>query len=418
MRTYRVWLGGLLTISRWFGCTSMLDLDGPFDSAKDETTALVGGMGGTGGTGSVGDSGTAAAGNAGNGGASAWPSCDAGVPHVCGQGACMQTVGACEPCPFVVGNPFEHCDGLDDDCDGAIDNGCACENGAMQPCYGGPSNTRGVGACVEGAQTCTNGQWGECVGHVLPLLHDGCDGEDNDCDEKVDEDVAEVGTACDTGLPGICGTGVNECNANGAIVCRQTLQPSVEICDGKDNDCNGETDEESIDSGQWCSTGKLGECGEGTYACIKGNVICHANQDAMQELCDGKDNDCNGIIDNGNPGSAQSCDSGKKGICAPGSTACENGKIVCNQNNQPGPEFCGDTLDNDCDGVVGNGCACIPGQTKPCCWSEICTEETLSFTGNVVIPDCCDVGVKTCNASGTAFGPCMWPPPSLPHAPI
>ena len=50
------------------------------------------------------------------------------------------------------------------------------------------------------------------------------------------------GEACDTGMPGICATGVTECSA-GSIVCRPTVAGRTETCNGLDDDCNAATDD-------------------------------------------------------------------------------------------------------------------------------------------------------------------------------
>jgi hypothetical protein len=57
---------------------------------------------------------------------------------------------------------------------------------------------------------------------------------------------------------------------------------------------------------------------------------------------------------------------------------------------------CGDGIDNNCDGVVDEGCVCSPGQTQGCA------------TGQV---GACAVGIRTCNATGTAFSTCVGPSP-------
>ncbi|HEY3253877.1 MAG TPA: PKD domain-containing protein, partial [Polyangiaceae bacterium] len=83
------------------------------------------------------------------------------------------------------------CNGLDDDCDGSIDEGCPCSAGAVQPCFLGPPGRRGVGACVDGSQTCMRGgefagYWGDCLGGIRPSA-EVCDGLDNDCNGCADD---------------------------------------------------------------------------------------------------------------------------------------------------------------------------------------------------------------------------------------
>jgi len=135
------------------------------------------------------------------------------------------------------------------------------------------------------------------------------------------------------------------------VVCSQNQQPSAEVCDGQDNNCDGTIDNGNPGGGQACNTGKFGICAAGTTACSGGAIICNQNQQPGVDICDGLDNNCNNTTDEGNPGGGQGCSTGKFGICAVGTTACSGGALVCNQNQQPSGEVC-DGLDNDCDGTV------------------------------------------------------------------
>jgi uncharacterized protein (TIGR03382 family) len=123
-----------------------------------------------------------------------------------------------------------------------------------------------------------------------------CDGQDNDCDGTADNGDPGGGGGCSTGLPGPCGAGVQHCRG-GSIVCEQSGQASAEVCDGQDNDCDGTADNGDPGGGESCETGRPGVCAIGTRHCQGGELICVANQEASAEICDGHDNDCDGETD-------------------------------------------------------------------------------------------------------------------------
>jgi|JI10StandDraft_1071094.scaffolds.fasta_scaffold05473_4 hypothetical protein len=95
--------------------------------------------------------------------------------------------------------------GADDNCDGAVDEGCACTPGAVQACFRGPPGRRDVGACIDGTQVCaTSGTtWGPCVGGLSPAA-ETCDGLDNNCNGCADD------------APG-CGTVALACPSSGSL---------------------------------------------------------------------------------------------------------------------------------------------------------------------------------------------------------
>ncbi|HXC50997.1 MAG TPA: putative metal-binding motif-containing protein [Candidatus Limnocylindrales bacterium] len=142
-----------------------------------------------------------------------------------------------------------------------------------------------------------------------------------------------------------------DCNDGNALI----NPDATETCDSADNNCDGNTDE-GFNIGQACSISNgFGSC-SGTRTCDGlGGATCSGPTPAA-ETCDGNDNNCDGNADEGNPGGGQPCSTGGVGVCAPGTTACTDGAIVCNPNNVASPETCGDGLDNDCDGMVDEGC--------------------------------------------------------------
>ncbi len=75
------------------------------------------------------------------------------------------------------------------------------------------------------------------------------------------------------------------------------------------------------------------------------------------EVCDGRDNDCDGLGDEGDPGAGGLCDTGLEGLCAAGIERCAGGVLVC-VGGPPQLERCDGGLDEDCDGLVDEADDC------------------------------------------------------------
>ncbi len=272
----------------------------------------------------------------------------------------------------------EICDGADNDCDGEIDEGEpgageACDSGALGICQ------PGIQTCVEGTIRCDSlsGPEQEICGDGLD---NDCDGE---LDEEIgwrpnpEAETIFIGQPCEQGQ-GLCrASGTVVCNPENpreGLCDAQPGEADVEICDALDNDCDGETDE-GFELGMPCTVGQ-GECRrEGLSICENGGMGCNAQSGEMSpEICDGKDNDCDGLEDEDFPELSQSCSLGVGACLREGTFACraDNLGSECNaRTGSPAQEICGDELDNDCDGEtdedfreLGQACEVGIGECK------------------------------------------------------
>ncbi len=257
----------------------------------------------------------------------------------------------------------EICNGIDDDCDGVVDEGFP---GAGDDCPSGRPGLCGPGTrvCVDGAERCRSD---------LEPSDELCNGLDDDCDGSADEGDPESGADCRVpGTLGPCAFGLTTC-VDGLIACATDVVPQDEVCNFTDDDCDGATDEAPLpDVGLPCETGEPGVCGAGSLACVDGDLLCEADGAPVDEACDGLDNDCDGMLDEGVvPGFGEAlCATGQTGRCAAGQRVCSLGDWSCAPDGMAVDEVC-DAIDDDCDGRIDeglrNGCGlCAEAVAEQC----------------------------------------------------
>ncbi|MEW5854818.1 MAG: MopE-related protein [Myxococcota bacterium] len=295
-------------------------------------------------------------------------------------GTCVANGGfnACNISPQV-----ESCNGQDDDCNGIVD-----DNVVAVPCVPAgapPGLDYGPNSqCRQGTTVCSSGTT-QCVGWVGPSA-EVCDGIDNDCNGVVDNNVAGAGQSCGVNQPP-CTTGFTAC-VNGALVCQGGTRPQPEVCDGVDNNCNGSVDEVPLadapspgQNGCWTNPGNCcsypavnptvfwcpppgatcNDVGTLTSPCSRGSLLCTAGgwqcvnaRAPAPDQCDGVDNDCNGQPDDGNMAPVGQLCGSSVPECQQGVFQCSGGVLDCVGDIPPAPESC-DGRDNDCDGNTDNG---------------------------------------------------------------
>jgi hypothetical protein len=346
---------------------------------------------GTSGDGSV-TPGSSAAANGGDGAAGASAS---GGPGTSGRGAAVPTAG--NGSGGASGPPVETCNGLDDDCDGKLDEettvscyptgiaGCTRDTNGAYVC---------TGLCATGTQACTNGTLGACVGALQPSDEQcgGTEARDEDCDGAVDDDCPCQGDAtqrCYSGRAfsagiGICKAGTQHC-VNGLFgACEGEVTPTLESCanPGHDDDCDFVVDDVSGAGGSCFDFGQLGVCRVGQRVCDGGALLCTTPEAEPDEnACDGRDEDCDGAIDENFDLDDDPDHCGACGVhCGVGQLCCDGS---C-RDSKTDPQNCGE-CGNSCGSDACCSGACVATDTTDHCGGcDACDEDQLCCGGDCV----------------------------------
>ncbi len=294
----------------------------------------------------------------------------------------------------------ERCDGVDNNCDGATDEGfdltsdvgnCgSCGNVCVFPNASAScmSSTCTMGTCNAGFVDLDSDPANGCEYACASTGTEACNSVDDDCDGSVDEafdlltDAANCGTCgvactfpnatgvCTMGTCGVgsCAAGYYDIDGDPATGCEYPCTPSggVDDCDGVDDDCDGAVDEADPVIGTTCGT-SMGECIQGVSACTGGVITCVGGRGPTPETCNGLDDDCNGTPDDGSlPGTGVRCGATNQGACEFGTVVCSSGTLSCG-GAYVGPtmETC-NGIDDDCDGTPDDSPA-PPTSTPPTC---------------------------------------------------
>ena len=282
----------------------------------------------------------------------------------------------CDPCKANV------------DCNDSGDSGNVCLG------FGDAGNFCGV-KCSEIDPECP-------AGYSCQAMEDGKSGlQSHQCVREggalCECSVRAVSLALDTtctnaNFYGAC-SGVRQCGAHGLTECLGP-NPRPEECNGVDDDCNGATDDFAPNASCKSPINEFGQCKGKLVACENGKPVCDA-QEAKPELCNGIDDDCDGDTDEGLCEDGLDC---TKGICnTDGSckqiqlsgTPCDDGSI-CTAIDKCANGLCigGGALDcDDKDACSVDSCDPLSG-----CMHAPASEGFCADDGNPCTQDLCQNG--------------------------
>jgi hypothetical protein len=234
---------------------------------------------------------------------------------------------------------------------------CACSARAISlEASTGCSNTNDFGSC-QGTRTCTDEGLGACTAATASA--ELCNSLDDDCNGLTDEAFAGKGEPCDGDDSDQCQDGVAVCDDAGGLVCTDDAEGRTEVCNDRDDDCDGLTDEDFLAKGLPCDGDDADRCEDGVWSCDGLSLVCGDDANSTTETCDGRDDDCDGLTDLQDPDLVAPFNSNQLGACAGTRQACngaagfaDNYSSVAGFGRAETPDA--NFADENCDGIDGD----------------------------------------------------------------
>lgn len=276
--------------------------------------------------------------------------------------------------------------------------------------------------CIFNAPGCPSNMTGTCSSGLCQFALPDADNDNVTCLLDCDDNDSNVGkeqifyrdndgdgfgcpgaTIIACSLPNGYVTNGNDCDDMSSL----NKPGGIEVCDGRDNNCNGLIDDNTTDSGKTCFDGpglpNTGTCMNGTSFCVNGGIQCIGQIVSQIETCNGLDDDCDGVVDNGfdlqtDPLNCNSC--GNECSSKKGTPSCVNGtcQITCNLGfedcNMINSDGCETNVNTDIVNCGACGTICSSNNAQPVCSSGTCIPVC-----NNGFADCDGLSVTGCEAN-------------------